>query len=128
MTTPWLRAFILAGSVEIEPRHSLKETARRLGEALSVTFENELTGRYEEYPAYVATAAGLEFALLGAPAPEDDVRENKSDAHQLMIDSDGDRAKSGTWGHAIEVSRYFAELIHVKTGLRCEAAEFPETT
>lgn len=119
---------MLAGTVDIEAHHSLKETARRLGEALALTFEVELTGRYEEYPAFVAAAAGLEFALLGAPAPEYDLRENKSDAHQLMIDSDDDGARSGAPGHAIDVSRYFAELIHFKTGLRCDAAEFPATT
>jgi hypothetical protein len=128
MSTPWLRASMLAGTVDIEPIHSLEETARRLGEALSMTFEEELTGRYEEYPAFVAAAAGLEFALLGVPAPEYDVRENKSDAHQLMISSDDYGAGSGGWGHAIEVSRFFAELIRYNAGLRCEAVELPAAT
>jgi len=124
----WFRASMLAGTIDIEPRFALEETARRLGESLSLTFEEELTGRYEEYPAYVAIGAGLEFSLLGAPKPEYDIRAKKSDAHQLMISSEDEGTGSGDWGHAVEVSRFFADLIQHKTGLRCEALEFPAAT
>ena len=125
MSDGWLRTFHLCGIVDIEPHLSLEEAAERLSLALNLSFTEEQTGRYEEYPAYVAEGAGFEFALLDTPLPEHDIREHKSPNHQLMISSLSDGG--GQSGRSVEISAFFARLIHAKAGLVCEALEFPGT-
>jgi hypothetical protein len=125
MTNNWLRSFHLHGTVDIEPRLSLEETAEKLATALHLRFTEEQTGKYEEYPAYVAEGAGFEFALLGSPAPEYDIREHKALAHQLMISSSPESGVQS--GHSVEVSGFYARLIQARVGLICTALEFPAT-
>ncbi|MBT9458005.1 MAG: hypothetical protein IV097_15405 [Burkholderiaceae bacterium] len=75
------------GHVGIQPMGSLADTAKHLGEALGgLAFVEDDRGRYDEYPAYIAERNGLRYALLGVPAPEDDVRDNPSDDFTLMIE------------------------------------------
>jgi hypothetical protein len=126
MSDGWLRTCHLCGTVDIEPHHPLEETAERLSLALNLSFIEEQTGKYEEYPAYVAEGAGFEFALLGTPLPEYDIREHKSPNFQLMITSSSEGV--GEFGCSVEVSAFFARFIHARTGLSCEALEFPATS
>jgi hypothetical protein len=125
MSDGWLRTCHLCGTVDLEPHLSLVETAERLSLALSLRFTEEMTGRYEEYPAYVAEGAGFEFALLGTPLIEHDIRERESPNHQLMISSSSDGG--GQPGRSVEISAFFARLIQARTGLICVALEFPAT-
>lgn len=75
------------GHVGIQPVGSLADTAKLLGEVLGgLAFVEDDRGRYDEYPAYIAEHNGLRYALLGVPAPEDDVRDSPSDDFALMIE------------------------------------------
>ncbi|EDT37324.1 hypothetical protein [Burkholderia ambifaria] len=74
------------GYVGIEPRGTLAETAALLGRALDeLPFRADAEFRYDEYPAYVAERDGLRYALLGVPAPENDLRDVPTNDFQLMI-------------------------------------------
>lgn len=75
------------GHVGIQPVGSLADTAKLLGEVLGgLVFAEDIRRRYDEYPAYIAEHNGVRYALLGVPAPEDDLRENPSDDFELMIE------------------------------------------
>jgi hypothetical protein len=75
------------GHVGVKPMESLAATAKLLGEALGgLAFVEDRNHRYEEYPAYIAEHGGLRYALLGVPAPGDDVREDPSDDFALLIE------------------------------------------
>src|SRR3569833_939689 len=71
--------------VGIGPSGSLESTARILGEILRIDFKEDVDGRYDEFPAYVADFEGARFALLGTPSPEDDLRDEPTNDFQLMV-------------------------------------------
>lgn len=82
-------AFIHA-VLEIQPCGTLQETAVALGRALGgLVFEEEDSGKYEEYPAYVARDPQLSYALLGIPEPEYDIRDVKRNTYTLQVESIG---------------------------------------
>jgi len=112
MSDGWMRTCHLCGTVDIEPHLSLEETAVKLSHALNLQFIEEQSGKYEEYPAYVAEGAGFEFALLGIPLPEYDIREQKSPNHQLKISSSSD----GGGGSMVAVSRSLL-FLHASSAL-----------
>ena len=80
----------------IEPDFSLAETAELISSALGVSFSAERTGRYEEFPAFTAHQAGVEYALLGPPAPEDDIRDDKTIDYCLSVIPWKDSSESAT--------------------------------
>jgi hypothetical protein len=110
-------------TVTIGPTMPLQDVAARIGDALGVVFKEEVTGKYEEYPAWVGVAGGIEFVLLGPPLPEYDIRDEPSNDYELQI-------HSLHWSNApsssnTDVSLLYAELISKKAGLACAAAERP---
>lgn len=59
-----------------------------LGRALGgLEFEEDSSGNFEEYPAYVARDNELSYALLGIPEPKYDIREIKRDTFSLQVES-----------------------------------------
>jgi hypothetical protein len=128
--SPSFRTLWMGGTVHIEAKLPLAETARLLAEALSVSFLEDTQGTYDEFPAWTATAAGLEFVVLGIPAPEYHGSQVIDD-YELQIHSDSSvypRTPEETARfHATEISEYFARIVHAKTGLRCRASEYPNT-
>ena len=83
--------------VGIEPSGTLAETAALLGRVLGgLVFVEDTRRLFDEFPAYVAKDAGVRYALLGIPAPEDDVREVRTDDFELLVEplsSHGDGEK-----------------------------------
>ncbi|MEG2032720.1 MAG: hypothetical protein RR376_18890 [Janthinobacterium sp.] len=75
------------GCLNIRPTLSFEATVAVLGEALGIRFCRDQGGKYEEYPAYLASALGLELALLAPPLPEFDTRDVPDDCFQLIIGS-----------------------------------------
>jgi len=76
------------GHVSIEPLGTLAETAALLGRALgNLVFQADTEYRYDEYPAYIAERDGLRYALLGVPAPEDDIRDVPTSDFELMVET-----------------------------------------
>jgi hypothetical protein len=69
----------------IEPLYSLEETAGRISRTLGIQLSAELTGRYEEFPAFTAYRAGIDYALLGPPVPEHDVRDEPTNDYYLSV-------------------------------------------
>jgi len=100
---------------------SLDEIAEKLSTALNIRFRDDIDGKYEEYPAALAQAAGLSFALLGAPSPEYDIREDKSADFQLVVSSELDGLNYSL--PKADLSSYFAKLIESRTGLSCEPSD-----
>jgi hypothetical protein len=58
-----------SGCVYIDPIGSLAEMAQILGDILGVEFDEDDSGRYDEYPTYCAESDGadLQYDLLGIP-------------------------------------------------------------
>ncbi len=69
----------------INPRISLAIAADRIGAALAVRLVPEMSGRFEEYPAFVGATSDLEIALLGPPEPEQDVRDDPTQDYALQV-------------------------------------------
>jgi hypothetical protein len=71
---------------ELHLTGSLAEAAELLSGLLGVKFHEELTGRYEEYPAFVAQGMKASLSLLGHPLPEFDIRDHPTSGFQLIVD------------------------------------------
>ncbi|NIK44721.1 hypothetical protein [Xanthomonas arboricola] len=69
----------------INPSISLLVAAERIDAALAVRLEPEMSGRFEEYPAFVGATSDLEIALLGPPQPEHDSRDNPTQDYALQV-------------------------------------------
>jgi hypothetical protein len=71
--------------IVIEPDFPLDETAKRISRAIGVSLLEELTGRYEEFPAFTAHRVGVEYALLGVPATEHDIRDEPTNDYCFSV-------------------------------------------
>ena len=128
LDAPLYRTLWMGGALHIDAALPFDETARLLSEALSVAFVEDTEGKYEEFPAFTARAAGIEFVLLGVPLPEYDLRDQKSNAYELQVHSDGSIFPSSSERnrfHSVEVSEFYARFIQAATGLACAAQEYP---
>ncbi|MGT0244772.1 hypothetical protein [Burkholderia pyrrocinia] len=104
------------GYVGIEPHGTLAETATLLGRALDeLPFQADTEFKYDEYPAYVAERDGLRYALLGVPAPEDDVRDVPTNDFQLMVKPISLELESTR----IDISNELAKKINESGLLKC---------
>lgn len=106
---------VIVGYVGIKGALPLDETAAALSAAFGVTFEEERTGRFEEYPAYVAQALGMELALLGIPDPAFDIRSNQTNDFELQIFARPDSSGDDT----LDLSVHLDGVIRRKTSLEC---------
>ena len=73
------------GFYTIKPLGELAATAKTISVALGVDLRYDQSGDYEEFPAFVASAHGWHFALLGNPSPSDDLRDNPTDDFELQV-------------------------------------------
>ena len=69
----------------ISPNISLAVAADRIGAALAVRLVPEVSGRFEEYPAFLGATSDLEIALLGPPEPEHDIRDDPTQDYALQV-------------------------------------------
>lgn len=79
--------------IGLTPIGSLEHTATVIGDILGLTFEQDKEGMYEEFPAFLARTPNLNYALLGTPFPEDDLRDDPVDEFNLLVtpvDDDSD--------------------------------------
>jgi hypothetical protein len=60
----------IQGHFLIKADKSLEETANVINEILNLNLEKEVTGYFEEFPAFDCTVLGINFALLGIPELE----------------------------------------------------------
>jgi len=74
--------------IGIIPAADLETTARVIGKIVDAHFKKDETGFYEEFPAYIAKSGGIEYALLGHPEPEYDLREHTKDEYELIMRSE----------------------------------------
>jgi len=102
--------------VGIEPIGDLGSTAEVLGSVLGeLVFAKDTRGRYGEYPAYVAEHDGLRYALLGVPAPEDDLRDERTDDFELMVEPASPQGE----GAKIDISKELILRISGNGRLKC---------
>ncbi len=114
MVTMEYRTLFITGSMLFEPDRSLAETAARLGMALGVTFAEDASGRFDEFPSFGAESAGLTFDLLGIPVPEEQFPDNPVTHYQFLIDQ-AFQAEAAI--EECDASSYFAELIRERSDL-----------
>lgn len=102
------------GYIGIEPAGSLSETARKLGEVLGLVFSEETERRFDEFPAFVAEAESLQYALLGIPDEDEDIRENPTNDFELQVTSKGPAS-----GNAIDISEELFARLQRDGRLKC---------
>ncbi|WP_282297184.1 hypothetical protein [Stenotrophomonas sp. PS02289] len=84
-------------SVGVKPIGSLRETAELLGEVLSgLNFQEDTDWVYDEYPNFYAYDDTCVYALLGCPAPEDDLREDPDGDFELLVSPIDDSSDEDT--------------------------------
>jgi len=129
MDSARFRTLWMVGCVSIEAKLPFNETAELLAKVLAVSFLEDIEGNYEEFPAFTAAAAGLEFVLLGIPLAEECSDGEAIETYELQVQSDlvpfPDSQIEAERFHAVELSEFFSRLIHAKTGLECTARELP---
>jgi len=73
--------------LRIEPlQGGLADTAKTLGDTLGVEFEEDVDGRYEEFPAYLGRANHMQYALLGFA--DDSTEEDVALGFELKVFTD----------------------------------------
>lgn len=107
----------MTGCVEIAALLPLVEVARLLEPALSVRLLEEMTGRYEEYPAFAGRTLGLEVALLGIPSPR--IEGGADDAYHLIVDTEDPAFE--VWGN-VDLSTHLLGVVR-RAGLRAKACK-----
>jgi len=112
----------LVGCINIEKTAPLDEVALAVSQALeAVALNEDHSGYFEEFPAFVGYALGLRFALLGDPLPEYDIREDKTAGFELQIMSYIDYPPDCEVV-SVDVSPYFVKLLLDK-GIKCRASD-----
>jgi hypothetical protein len=112
---PTYRAFL-----RIEPAGELAGTAAILDDVLGVVFAKAPPGRFDEFPAFVATASGLEYALLGIPAPGEQIQDDPIGDFDLHV-----TPASGNPCTAADISEELATRLNSDGRLRCWPAVAP---
>jgi len=78
----------MQNEISIAPALDLETTAHSIGRILGLNFKRDLSGNYEEFPAYIALSGDSEYVLLGNPDPKYDIRDFKDENYELMINND----------------------------------------
>jgi hypothetical protein len=76
------------GNLEIEATESLSNIAEKVGIALGIVFHEDMSGRYEEFPAFVTDVLGMEIAVLGIPSPEYQDPDEPIESYSLLVQTD----------------------------------------
>lgn len=113
------RTLNIMGAVGIAPAFTLSETAARLGIALGITFVEDPSGKFDEFPSFSAGCAGLSFALLGIPDREYQVSLEPIVDYTLQI-AMAFQTEDAT--EPCDASAYFADLIRERSDLRLTGA------
>jgi hypothetical protein len=114
------RGAYFKGCLNIRPTLTFESTVAVLAEALGLTFHPDQDGKYEEYPAYISQALGLEFALLAPPHPEYDLREIRDNNFQLLVST---RARVTDDGVDVDLSALIEAQILANSDLSVERVE-----
>lgn len=96
------------GFYRISPSGDLAATARLVGQALRIGFQQDSSGRFEEIPAYVGTLNGWNLALLGSPSPEDELSDESSNEFELQLQVSVDRSGYDT---SEKIDRYIIQAL-----------------
>ncbi|WP_338523927.1 hypothetical protein NUH87_30190 [Pseudomonas batumici] len=73
--------------IGVRPCGNLFETASVLGRVLLIEFFEDKSGRFEEFPCFIAEGQGLTYALLGVPDLEYDLRDGRVTDFELVVRS-----------------------------------------
>jgi len=124
MNEGWVRGRSLVGHVNILDNLPLEEVAEKVGTALGLTFYEDPIGAYDEFTAFLANGAGMEFELIDVrTAPPQDDRPT---CFQFVASSTHDiDSLHDLPGHAIELSNFYTEIIRARTSLQCQSGEVP---
>lgn len=77
----------IIASLAIPSEKPIEEVVESTGRALGLVFSKDTSGRYEEFPAFVADAIGVEFALLKIPSPEFLDEGNPVENYSMLVRS-----------------------------------------
>jgi hypothetical protein len=77
--------FYRFAELNVDASRNLSETASIIGEILGIEFTIDSSGKYEEFPAYIAKKDGFTYALLGFPAKEYDLSDDTRNSYDLLV-------------------------------------------
>jgi hypothetical protein len=106
----------LTAVLHVHDEASLEIAAEKIGRALGILLARDTSGRYEEYPAFVADVLGTEIALLGPPQREESCTTEPMFGFQLLMRTYADAPDDGM---TADLSVHLAYLLRV-AGIRCE--------
>jgi hypothetical protein len=103
-------------TLRIEATGPLSEVAELAGKALGVSFYEDMSGNYEEFPAYISDVLGMEIAILGIPDEKDQDTDEPIDSYSLLVRTIADDAPD----HNIEtdISIHLCYLLR-EIGISC---------
>jgi hypothetical protein len=81
---------------------------------LNLAFAKAEPGEFDEFPAFVAIASGLRYALLGVPDPSEDICDEPSTDFELQVSSITRTAEP-----AIDISKELLAKLKEGSRLRC---------
>lgn len=96
------------GSLLISSELALSGLAEHVGTVLDLHFQPDDSGRYEEYPAYVAVVLGFEIALLRTRVANKSETEQGDHDYQLLVQTFHDAADEGP---EVDVSSHLQFLL-----------------
>lgn len=103
------------GYVGIKPKGTLSETAKALSKDLGATFYEDKEGKYDEYPAFCAEVLGLEFALLGIPKEDDELRDESAEYFVLQVTN----LKKEKYDHQVDMSTHLVDWLRTDSDIEC---------
>ena len=124
MDEGWVRGCFLVGHVNILDDLPLEEVAQKIGNALGLKFYEDPIGAYDEFTAFLANGAGMEFELIDVRTepPQDE----RPVCFQFVASSANDvESLANPPGHSIELSSFYTEVLRARTDLRCQSGEVP---
>lgn len=107
-------------SVEIEPFVDLKTTSEVVGDIFGkIKFKFDDNWDFDEFPAYISEDGTYEYALLGIPDPEHDIRDNPANIFQLEVYSIRSESLEGDDEGHEDISEEIAAKINKDGRLTC---------
>ena len=104
----------------IEPFMDLKTTADIVGEIFGgIKFRFDENWRFDEFPAYISKDDIYEYALLGIPDPEYDIRDDPENIFQLEVYTIRSNSHEGNDEGHKDISEEIAAKINKDGRLTC---------
>lgn len=103
------------GSFFIKANHSLSKTTEIINGCLNLNLEEDLSGYYEEFPAFSGATLNVQMVLLGIPKKEFIMEGENIEFYNFQIMDNNKHLECET----VNLGTNFISLLRQKTELTC---------